>query len=300
MDALKGNKKILIPVAVLLLIVVFGGGWIFMTGGSSEAETEAGLNPDQVELIDWGDGNGAASGAGGVDVAAAVAATVAAMSPTATPQPTPDIAATLQAELTANRADAGPLLGGDPLRQGFGRNPYLNPVEFDYFQSLGGQMWVYVRMWVLLDDVLLYNTEQWSVDLLDLSNKKIRRVLVDEIHAGRSIPGEGSNAVVQQYAEALEDGFSSLRDAALQLEAAQTYLEEKEDEFAEEFKEAARAAGADPDTVRVPGYTLTGEDRGRLATYRRDIVTGLEAYHQAMSSYGCSVCGELFRAPPLR
>ena len=294
MDALKSNKKILIPVAGLLAIIVLGVGWIMLTGSSSEAETGTGLDAESVELIDWGDGSGGnGAGGGGADVEAAVAATIAAMSPTATPAPTPDIAATLQAELAANRADAGPLLGGDALSQGFGRNPYLNPVEFDYFQSLGDQMWV------LLSDVLLYETDQWSVDLLALSTEKIRRVLVGEIERGRSIPGEGSNAVVQQYAEQLEQGFADLRDAALQLEAAQTYLTEKEREYEEDFKEKARAAGADPDQLPVPPYVLTGEDRGRLATYRRDINAGLESYHQAMSRYGCSVCGELFRQPPL-
>ena len=300
MDALKSNKKVLIPVAVLLLVIVFGSGYIFLAGGSGEAEDGGGgLDAESVELIDWGEGSGGNGADGGADVEAAVAATIAAMSPTATPAPTPDIAATLQAELTANRVDAGPLLGGDALSQGFGRNPYLNPVEFEYFQSLGDQMWVYVRMWVLLSDALYYQTDQWSVDLLELSTEKIRRVLNDEIRSGRTLPGNGVNPVVEQYAEELELGFAALRDAALQLEAARTYLKGKEDEYEEDFKEQVRAAGGDPDTVIAPAYTLTGEDRGRLATFRRDIVVGLETYHQAMARYGCSVCGELFRQPPL-
>ena len=300
------NKKALIVAAVLLLVVVGGTAYVMLSGGGGAAEPP---NPAEMQIIDFEDPAANGGGGGGTDVAAAVQATIAAMSPTETPVPTPDIAATLQAELAASRQSSGPLLGEDPLRQGFGRNPYLNPVEYEYFQRMGPEVWRYVRVWLYISEVLRYETDMWSAELLDHNLRPVRPLLLGNLASGNVIPQQGSNEVVRSYAEEMNRGFSEVRSAALQLEAALGYLHEKRDEFYEEFERNVqqRVAQQDPaaenpltvDSFARPEFKPSVEDRGRLVIYRRDIERHLENFHTVMSAYGCSVCGELFRADPL-
>ena len=307
------NKKALIVAAVLLLVVLGGTGYVMLSGGSGGGAEPP--NPADLQIIDFDDpaaaGGAAGGGGGGTDVAAAVQATIAAMSPTETPVPTPDIAATLQAELAASRQATGPLLGEDPLRQGFGRNPYLNPVEYEYFQRMGPEVWRYVRVWLYINEVLRYETDLWSAELLDHNLRAIRPLLLGNLSSGNVIPQQGSNEVVRAYAEEMNRGFSEVRNAALQMEAALSYLHEQRDEFYEEFERNVqqRVAEQDPelaleerltvDSFVRPEFKPSVEDRGRLVIFRRDIEQSLENFHSIMSAYGCSVCGELFRAPPV-
>ena len=110
------RKKLLVyaGIAVVFLLLVVGS--CRLVGGEKEPSVEeVAVEPVMVEES---------------EVERRVAATVEAMEPeaTATPEPTPDVAATLQADMEANREKSGRVLMMNPLDSDELRNPYLSAV----------------------------------------------------------------------------------------------------------------------------------------------------------------------------
>ena len=209
----------------------------------------------------------------GEQVAEQVAATLAAMAPTVTPVPTADLAATLEAELTQNRGNVGAPLVVNPLDSEQTRAPYLNQGELEYLSGLGEDVWIAVQTYFVLQDVM---SEDFST--LSLSFLQEKLVLVNGLLAGLSRmferPPENVNEVVVSYVEFIQSGVSSIHSAAGDLGAAVAVVEEAE---VESFLELDQRALAD------------------FRTSYLDIERGILDFYGVMSSYGCSVCGELFR-----
>ncbi len=201
-------------------------------------------------------------------IAQAVEATIAAM-PTPTPEPTPDIAATLQADLAASRREVAPVIAMNPLDLESERDPYLTPSELDYFRSMGPRLWAYVRVWLHVKRIISVDVSSWNYESLayDLDSAQ---AFLESAPARPSFPGgQQVDPLVREYADTLETGLTGVREAVVRLSEAREILE----------------AGS-----------LGHEEREELDRIVRDVERHLARFDDAMSSYGCSVCGELFRS----
>ena len=235
-----------------------GGG----QAASSESAVFAGsVGPDGGLLPEQRDGM----------IAFSVAETIEAMAtpvPPPTPTPTPDIAATLQAELARNRALAPPVVLLNPLDLETDRDPYLTPAEFDYFRELGSRLWVYTQIWLHLQKVLSVDSSEWNSDLLGY-DVEVARELLDSAPERPMLSSSGDvDPLVRAYADSVESGMARVREAVSRLAEA--------------------------------GEILSGEEVGHpereeLLRASREVERLLAGFDEAMSAYGCSVCGELFR-----
>ena len=202
-------------------------------------------------------------------VARAVAATIEAI-PTPTPLPTPDVAATLQAELALNRDRVKPVLMLNPLDLETYRDPYLTPNELGYFRELGPRLWAYTRVWLHLQEVLSVDIAEWDSSTLqhDLGSAQSLLESAPERPTFRKVRGgKPIDPLVRAYADSIETGMTSVRRAVARLSDAEDIL-------------------AGP--VGHP-------ERDELLRITRDVEELLAGFDDAMSVYGCSVCGELFR-----
>jgi hypothetical protein len=211
-------------------------------------------------------------------VAERVAATVEAMGPreTPVPTPTPDIAATLQAELNANRSESDRILKLDPLSSGEPRNPYLTQRELERLAGMGPALWSHTKAWLHVREVLSLGVGDWSSRFLGYHVFQAESYVSDFAEA-RGRRGRGSDdvgKVVAAYALSLEEGMQSVRSSVASLRRAAAILERSE-------------SGAMVD--------LPFEEREQIARLAREAEEQLVDFDNAMSQYGCSVCGELFR-----
>lgn len=291
-DANRKKLALMVGVPVALLIVVVVGFRMMSGGGESGAGSGDGslgtvmTFDDQVSASGDSSVPGDTSGSGdglqaqpppgpSVDeqVAEQVAATMEAMAPTATPEPTPDLAATLEADLGRNRGSSAPAFAVNPLDSTQSRAPYLNQRELDYLSSLGEDVWIAVQSYFVLQDVM---AEDFGT--LSLSFLQEKLVLVNSLLAGLSRilqePPRDMNEVVVGYVQFVQGGVSSIHGAAGDLRAAVAVVE-----------------GAEVDS-------FLELDQKALADFRRSylgIERGILDFYGVMGSYGCSVCGELFR-----
>ncbi len=252
------NKKYLIGGVLVFLVLVIGLFYV-MSGGDAE---DGGVSPDgEFPLV---------SGGGPVDlglVEESVAATVAALQPTPTPTPPPDIAATLRAEIFSGQMDRLVL---SPLDSAGSRTPYLSEAEIDYFDDLGARLWVYTKVWLHVRNVMFVDPSDWSLEDVERDVAQARALLRD-VSERRSPPGDVSEIVVT-YGRTVEEGMSELGHAVTLLEKVLDIL-----------------GGDSGEGAAVPG------DRQEILRLVRDVEDSLDAFDRAMSAYGCSICGELFR-----
>ena len=207
-------------------------------------------------------------------VARGVAATIEAM-PTPTPLPTPDIAATLQVEMELNRGRVGPVVVLNPLDLELDREPYLTPAELRYFRELGPRLWDYTQVWFHLKRVLSVDIAGWDLAVLqhDLGSAQVilesapPRMRLESRSRSRS-RDDDIDPVVQAYAESIEAGMTGVREAVARLSDAEVILS---------------------------GGEVGHEEREELLRISRDVEGFMSGFDDAMSAYGCSVCGELFR-----
>ncbi len=263
---------------------------VFMKGGDGDVPGGSVDLSGQIDfsaLADAGDGSGDGAGpaAGPVMleesvVAERVAATVEAMGPRETPVPTrtPDIAATLQAELNANRSESDRILKLDPLSSGEPRNPYLTERELDLLAGMGPALWSHTKAWLHVREVLSLGVGDWSSRFLGFHVFQAESYVADFTDSGsRRGRGRGSDdvgEVVAAYARSLEEGMRGVRSSVASLRRAAEVLGRSE-------------SGAMVD--------LPFEEREQIARFARDAEEQLVDFDNAMSQYGCSVCGELFR-----
>ena len=297
-DANRKKLALMVGVPVALLIVVVVGFRMMSGGGEGDSGSGDGslgtvmTFDDEVPASGGGSGSGDSSGSGdtsgsgdglqaqappgpSVDerVAEQVAATMEAMAPTATPEPTPDLAATLEADLGRNRGSSAPAFAVNPLDSTQSPAPYLNQRELDYLSSLGEDVWIAVQSYFVLQDVM---SEDFGT--LSLSFLQEKLALVNSLLAGLSRilqdPPSDMNEVVVGYVQFVRSGVSSVHGAAGDLRAAVAVVE-----------------GAEVDS-------FLELDPKALADFRRSylgIERGILDFYGVMASYGCSVCGELFR-----
>ena len=221
-------------------------------------------------------GGGAASGSAGVGAAPPPGEPVA--TPTPETPATPDVAELVRQAVEEDRrqGDVSPVLQISPLdRDRSGRNPYLNEYEMDYFVALGEHFWTYARAWLVLRNIVLVDVDGWTPELLAYEVESLNSILAPV--KGREInPDSQVRELVYVYGEQLQDGFLRV------------------DESVERLKSALVTV------VQTDGEQLTDSQRNSLIALRREILQNLEEYHRVMSSYGCSVCGELFRQSQYR
>ena len=201
-------------------------------------------------------------------VARAVRSTVEAL-PTPTPVPTPDIASTLQAELNLNREVVQPVVVLSPLDLDADRDPYLTPGELAYFRDLGPRLWTYVQAWLHLQNFLSREVSEWELESFFVTMEEVR-FLVGSAPARPRLRASRDNPVdplVRAYANSIESGMTGVREAVSRFSDAEDVLLEME------------------------GH----QRREALLRIVHDVEEYLADFHDAMSSYGCSVCGELFR-----
>ena len=203
-------------------------------------------------------------------VARAVQSTVEAM-PTSTPVPTPDIASTLQAELNLNREVVQPVVVLSPLDVDADRDPYLTPGELAYFRDLGPRLWTYVQTWLHLQNFLSREVSEWELESFSITMEEVRFLVGSapprpRLRASRDTPVD---ALVRAYANSIESGMTGVREAVSRFSDAEDVL------------------------LDMEGHPR----REALLRISHDVEEHLADFHNAMSSYGCSVCGELFRRP---
>lgn len=187
--------------------------------------------------------------------------------------PTPDVAELVRAAVEEDRAAGGvsPVLQISPLdRNRSGRNPYLNAYEMDYFEAMGQHFWHYAKAWLILRNIMVLDVESWTPQLLAFELEALKNQLAPV--QGREItPDSQVSELVFTYGEQLQEGFVKIDESVEKLESALV---------------TAVQAGGEP---------LTDSQRTSLYALRREILNNMEEYNRVMSSYGCSVCGELFR-----
>ena len=286
------NRLVLFGVAGgVLAVLVFGFVYLVFIKGGDDAPGGTMDLSGQIDFSALADaGGGSGDGGGSADAAAAVpvmleesvvaervAATVEAMGPreTPVPTPTPNIAATLQAELNANRSESDRILKLDPLSSGEPRNPYLTERELDLLAGMGPALWSHTKAWLHVREVLSLGVGDWSSRFLGFHVFQAESYVADFADAGHR--GRGSDdvgEVVTAYARSLEEGMRGVRSSVASLRRAAAILERSE-------------SGAMVD--------LPFEEREQIARFARDAEEQLVDFDNAMSQYGCSVCGELFR-----
>ena len=255
-------------VLVLLISVPF-----FLMGGSDENGDENGDVVDDAFLIPMEDAplvpGGLALPSQEELVAFSVAATIAAI-PTETPvpTPTPNVAATLQAQLAFNREQAPPVIALNPLDSDGSRDPYLTSVELEFFRDLGPRLWVYTQVWFHVRQIIAVEVSEWDAGVFGEDLEWAQTVLASAPdRSGYSGMGE-VDPVVRSYADTIEAGMKGVSQAVVRLAEAKSILEEEE---------------------------VGPLERSKLIRISREVEYLLDEFDGAMSAYGCSVCGELFR-----
>ena len=138
----------------------------------------------------------------------------------------------------------------------------------DYFERLGPRLWVYTQVWFHVRRVVSVEVAEWEAESFTRDVEEIQSLLnVDEVRFWRSHLREAS-PVVRSYAQRIDEGVQGVDAAVNRLSEAQVIL----------------AAGE-----------LGPEERSQLIRLARDVEYLLDDFDSAMSEYGCSVCGELFR-----
>lgn len=230
-----------------------------------------------------------------------VAATVAASIPTEVPTPTPDVPATLVAAAEQTREakpeEAGftgsifaPAEGGivnpEPdTAQGYdpyeGRDPFAAPVftraDERFLQDLGPAMWYSVRLHLELEAFLENPPDQ-------IINERGLVTAEQATYDGGRLRRE--LRVMEQHWDSLSP---RVRDYGRHLEETVRMTQEAAENVSAMFSIARRGQSVDFDILSV-------EDRRAIETLYWNAKGLLNSYDTRIQSYGCSVCGELYRA----
>ncbi len=171
-----------------------------------------------------------------------------------------------------NRSGVAPRIDLRLLDQNKGsRNPYLNAYEVDYFEDLGGHFWAYTRVWLILRNLTALDVEVWTARRLGTEIQEMNEITAPFVDR-RPVPAPEVGDIVLDYGEELEKGFEEL-DMAI-----------------EAFETALTTLVALDETEQ-----MSNRDRNDLIAVRRAVLQHAENFHNVMASYGCAVCGELFR-----
>ena len=266
------DRRIGLAVVGVVLVLLISVPFFLMSGGDENGD-ENGDVVDDAFLIPLEDAplvpGGLALPSQEELVAFSVAATIAAI-PTETPvpTPTPNVAATLQAQLSFNREQAPPVIALNPLDSDGSRDPYLTSVELEFFRDLGPRLWVYTQVWFHVRQIIAVEVSEWEAGVFGEDLEWAQMVLATAPdRSGYSGMGE-VDPVVRSYADTIEAGMKGVSQAVVRLGEAKSILEEEE---------------------------VGPLERSKLIRLSREVEYLLDEFDGAMSAYGCSVCGELFR-----
>ena len=266
------DRRVGLAVVGVVLVLLISVPFFLMSGGDENGD-ENGDVVDDAFLIPLEDAplvpGGLALPSQEELVAFSVAATIAAI-PTETPvpTPTPNVAATLQAQLAFNREQAPPVIALNPLDSDGSRDPYLTSVELEFFRDLGPRLWVYTQVWFHVRQIIAVEVSEWDAGVFGEDLEWAQTVLASAPdRSGYSGMGE-VDPVVRSYADTIEAGMKGVSQAVVRLAEAKSILEEEE---------------------------VGPLERSKLIRISREVEYLLDEFDGAMSAYGCSVCGELFR-----
>ena len=242
-------------------------------GGESSAAGDGGPSP--VAAASSG-GAPVSVGSDESAIADAVAATLAALQPTEIPTRPADYLATLQAGIGRSRSEY-PSVALNPLDPAGGREGGLNETEIQLFQEYGAHFWDILQAWVVVRSILEvrdlhewdYSWLQEELDLVAWMMPESGRLSADDWER------EEVGDIVKAYLVEIREGEYAFRDAVNSLNSALGVFER---------------AG-------VYRYDeLNGEDVEELWQHFVDAERGAFEVGSIMSRYGCSICGELYRA----
>ena len=246
-------------------------------GGESSAAGSAGPARAVAASTDGTVGGARSSGRSDESaIADAVAATLAALQPTEIPTKPADYLATLQAGIGRSRSEY-PSVALNPLDPAGGRERGLNEREIQLFQEYGAHFWEILQAWVVVRSILeVRDLHEWDYSWLQEELDLVAWMMPE---SGRlsSEDWEGSEVsdIVKAYLVEIREGEYAFRDAVNSLNSALGVFER---------------AG-------VYRYDeLNGEDVEELWQHFVDAERGAFEVGSIMSQYGCSICGELYRA----
>ena len=140
--------------------------------------------------------------------------------------------------------------------------------ELTYFRDLGPRLWIYTQVWFHVRRTISVEVSEWDVSVFAHDLERAEALLESAPErTDHSSMGE-VGTVVRSYADSIEAGMSGIDRAVRHLAEARSILEWEE--------------------VGPP-------ERSRFIRLSREVEYLLDEFDGAMSAYGCSVCGELFR-----
>lgn len=229
-----------------------------------------------------------------------VAATVAASVPTEEPTPTPDIPATLTAAAEQTRvarvessSGAGSLFAlPDSAAAPDGDTQSGNPAAGDngpfggasftraderFLQEMGPALWYSVRLHLELESLL----DKSPSDMISLDGQaKSEQAEYDSGRLGREL-----RVLEQRW----DDLSPRVRDYGRHLEETIRLTQDAATNVGEIFNIARRG-------TEVSFDSLSAENRREIETLYWDAKELLNSFDSRMQQFGCSVCGELYRA----
>lgn len=200
-----------------------------------------------------------------------VEATIVAYIPTPVPTATPNVPATVAADLAAQRVTADRVVAVNPLASGASRNPFLTPAEIEHLNSLGPSLWLNVRLWLVLRDLLLEPGVVWEQSELQEVSLRLQELMDEQDRFRLDRLSEQVGETVRAYTREYEVAVGELHRGASAV-----------------LRMRALISGLD-------GRVLTSEELDSLLGYQTDVSDGVRNFHLFMSNYGCSICGELYR-----
>ena len=249
------DRRIGLAVAALIPIILVAVVMLVFFSGGDGEDADADLLIEELLIPES-------------EVDVRVAATIEAI-PTPEPTSTPDVAATVAAERATNRVEVAPELRMSELEVRSGvLSPYLTGTERQYLADAGERIWHYVKIWVHLREVISAEVIDWEFSQMEYHVAAAQLLLETAPEGGRDRNDEVGD-VVRDYVVSLEDGTAGVRSAVSRLADAEILFAESGGVALESHSEALHIV--------------------------RDVEEYLAEFDQAMSRYGCSICGELFR-----
>lgn len=293
------RRYIFLGVAALVLVAVCVSMVCTFTGGSSDDDLLLTFD-DEPEAAGL-EGETPADGADGdpaLSVEEQVEATVEARMAV---QSTPEYSATLQAQMEASRPVAGDSRVLGVLESEEERLPYLSPEDRDYLTGHGGYFWSLTQAWVNMRSILSYPIELWDYGWLS-SEVRFMQELLDDVTAydqGLSVlKDEGVGEVVLDYIGSVREARKGLSGSAVSIESSMRVFEESAAAGGRSCTggEEQLEEGLPPGPAGLGFQDLCHAEREAIWALYTEASNQARQVNGAMSSYGCSICGEIFRA----
>ena len=293
-----GAAAIVVVLLLMVCVVGVGGGPddsdLILTFDDEEEEADADL---QLSFADDPDG-GSADGGSPEDVSDQVRATVEAVLAL---QSTPDFSATLQAQIASNNQSAA---GGviSPLESDEERT-YISPVDRDYLSAHGPYFWSLALVRLEVNSILSEPFLDWNYEDLSRSVRDMQQVLdrvVEEDRKLAEVKTEGVTPVASEYVTSIRSARTSLDESVRSIEAAFQVFGESAHAMGQSCGEEEGSGDNPADAPPGPfGLVVMDMCPGEIQKIQELYFGAFQAAREidaVMGLYGCSICGEIFRA----